>query len=1505
MKIKFPERLAAFFLSLAVVLSCCAPYGVAAETDADASDASEETTAVDAETPVDAEATVDAPEISDDAETPVDAPEVSDDAEAVTDAEATVDAPEVSDNAEAATDAEATIDAPEVSDDAEAMTDAETPTDAPEVSDSEEAFVGEPEDAQEVPNDADAPEEVDFATLEAVESGLYDFSSFNHEDKLTVDSAAHTVKADFAEGDHFIVYNGLDHKVNSFVWEADVDFPDGLEIKSAALIFGFPSKEAANSNWYGANLDTTRLGGEQAFRFFGPNIDTQSGGSADGIDLNKTLHFKVDVHATGEFTYNFGNAGAELKTISGHISGWKNGGYLGLLTWNSAATFSNITLEEREEQIEVPDFGAVSKANGFQYSNNIAAADLSDLRTQGGVWEARRDGLYSNAVGVGDAFLYSATGGGNFVYSTDVTFLQQQGAASLIFRNADPNGHEECYAVNIDAGSKRAKMWRWQDGMDNQLSGEIPFDANDSNAYTLKVVVIDAWLSFYVNGKLIGSTGDYNKLGGADWGQNTFIKEGTFGLLNWNGEMTFQNTFYAPITDSFTPLLSDISVTSSGSVEEKGQFVSAEPTIIQYVGNDASTVNINATPVNNGAVIRIYGPDGKEYPGGASIPVAVGANYIAVESSVTDGNATAVVTYRVNVHRRQAEAIYYNELYRDQYHYSVKDGWANDPNGLVYYHGTYHFFYQFYDDIRWGPMHWAHAVSTDLVHWQDAPIAFYPDANGAMFSGCIVVDEKNTSGLFSGNDGGLVALITANGNGQRIKLAYSTDEGKTWTKVNEIAADWTDDPLYNRDFRDPKVFRWENKWFMVVAGGPLRIYSSDNLLEWKCESAYANLHTECPDMYPIKADDGVLKWVLSRGGRYYKVGDFKQVDGKWRFVPDADYANEPDNGIMNFGKDSYAAMTYYVQDFGTASNPTLPKLVEVNWMNTWDDYCNQVAEKLGQAFNGTFNLHLALGLTKENGKYVLTQTPIEAYESLRGQPVVSLTNAEVTENNALLSGFSGDVYEIVSAFRPGTAKRVGFDLRVGDGQKTAVRYDVETQRLSIDRSQSGIIISNRFAQTDSQIVAPNEDGSVSLHIYVDKASVEVFARNCTAAGANQIFPSMSSLGAAVVAEGGTAFADITVYPLESAWTEKVVTDTPLDMTVSGNSEIRLNVGDALDLQATLLPVNVTQDIRWSVSDKAVISGNESGSAFHGTALKAGSATITATAAANDGLKKTFSVTVAENRFDTNIPAFTVNGGNWFVDGETLSASNQSSNDFYLSSAPVSLNDFTLETNIRYTRGAINIFFAAGSLNPFDPQAYAIQFNDSDNLRLFRFGGDDITPPVSMGKRVNDGQYHNVKITKSGDSVVVSVDGAKCLNYKLDNAESFYSQSVYVGLGLWDGALDVRTFRLTEVSAQPDVPVTPNKPGSTGKSGCYVATAVYGSYDCPEVWTLRRFRDNVLAETWYGRLFIKLYYAVSPTAVRLFGDADWFQSFWRARLDGMVSELQADGFASTPYEDAAW
>ena len=146
----------------------------------------------------------------------------------------------------------------------------------------------------------------------------------------------------------------------------------------------------------------------------------------------------------------------------------------------------------------------------------------------------------------------------------------------------------------------------------------------------------------------------------------------------------------------------------TGSVEKQAQFFSEEPLHIQYVGHNAETVGFDITKHNPNAVIKVEDAKGNVYTDISQLPVAVGANYFIVESSVTDSLGRPVtLTYRVNIHRRQSDDVYYNELYRDQYHYSVKDGWANDPNGLVFYKGRYHLFYQFYDDTKWGPMHWA------------------------------------------------------------------------------------------------------------------------------------------------------------------------------------------------------------------------------------------------------------------------------------------------------------------------------------------------------------------------------------------------------------------------------------------------------------------------------------------------------------------------------------------------------------------------------------------------------------------------------------------------------------------------------------------------------------------------------------------------------------------------------------------------------------------------------
>ena len=245
----------------------------------------------------------------------------------------------------------------------------------------------------------------------------------------------------------------------------------------------------------------------------------------------------------------------------------------------------------------------------------------------------------------------------------------------------------------------------------------------------------------------------------------------------------------------------------------------------------------------------------------------------------------------------------YQETYRPQFHFSAPRGWHNDPNGLVYYHGEYHLFYQHNPfDIEWGPMHWGHAVSRDMVHWENLPIALEPDELGTIFSGTAVVDWKDSTGFFDGGSG-MVAIFTYHRDDRECQgIAYSRDDGRSWIKYEGNPVLCGDGSKEYRDFRDPKVFWHEKsqKWIMFVGGGIYRIYSSDDLKHWHFESE-PGIWEEFPDVFPLKVDGtGCEKWVLAAAGYGYYVGDF---DGH-QFRPQQPYM------LADYGKSWQAAYCF-------------------------------------------------------------------------------------------------------------------------------------------------------------------------------------------------------------------------------------------------------------------------------------------------------------------------------------------------------------------------------------------------------------------------------------------------------------------------------------------------------------------------------------------------------------------------------------------------------------------
>ena len=306
---------------------------------------------------------------------------------------------------------------------------------------------------------------------------------------------------------------------------------------------------------------------------------------------------------------------------------------------------------------------------------------------------------------------------------------------------------------------------------------------------------------------------------------------------------------------------------------------------------------------------------------------------IEKEKKETDENATV-----------EANVQTYNEPFRPQYHFSPEQGWMNDPNGLVYHNGDYHLFYQYYPHATvWGPMHWGHAVSKDLVTWEHKPIALFPDEKGYIFSGSAVVDTHNTSGFSTTGEPPLVAIFTyfslpkeksGSIETQSQGIAYSLDNGVTWEKYGGNPV------LPNpgiKDYRDPKVFWHEptKKWIMLlVAGDYVKLYSSKNLKKWNFLSDFGKeLGSkggvwECPDLFPLTTTSGETKWVMvvsigngapnGGSGTQYFVGDFNGT----QFT-----TNQKEYKWLDWGTDNYAGITY--------NNTPNNERIFIGWMSNW------------------------------------------------------------------------------------------------------------------------------------------------------------------------------------------------------------------------------------------------------------------------------------------------------------------------------------------------------------------------------------------------------------------------------------------------------------------------------------------------------------------------------------------------------------------------------------------
>ncbi|MBK6791049.1 MAG: glycoside hydrolase family 32 protein [Anaerolineales bacterium] len=477
-----------------------------------------------------------------------------------------------------------------------------------------------------------------------------------------------------------------------------------------------------------------------------------------------------------------------------------------------------------------------------------------------------------------------------------------------------------------------------------------------------------------------------------------------------------------------------------------------------------------------------------------------------------------------------------SDSYRPAFHFTPLSMWLNDPNGLVYYAGEYHLFYQYHPHSTvWGPMHWGHAVSKDLIYWEHLPIALYPDENGLIFSGSAVIDWNNTAGF--GKEA-MVAIFTYNNHTyddkKRVEdqnIAYSTDHGLTWTKYagNPVVPH----PGNLTDFRDPKVFWHKDHWVMALAAGDwVLFYISPDLKHWESSGSFGGGYGstsgvwETPDLFQLPLNGSDSRWVLTVGvgsgayaggsGTQYFVGDF---DGK-TFT-----SENPKETVlwMDHGPDFYAPQSWNDEPNG--------RRISIAWMSNW----SYARETPTETWRGMLTMPRELSLTQTSNGLRLLQKPIVELAYLR-RDHIHWQDEVITPKHNLLAGIQSRSLEIDAEIAVLNAtKRFGIRIFVGEGEETIIYYQPEESLLYLDRSRSGQVdFHEDFSRLQSVPLSP-VGGSIRLRILVDRCSVEVFANDGSVTLTDCVFPSAQSHGLKFfVEEGYLHLNSLDIYFLEHA-----------------------------------------------------------------------------------------------------------------------------------------------------------------------------------------------------------------------------------------------------------------------------------------------------------------------------------------------------------------------------------
>lgn len=753
-----------------------------------------------------------------------------------------------------------------------------------------------------------------------------------------------------------------------------------------------------------------------------------------------------------------------------------------------------------------------------------------------------------------------------------------------------------------------------------------------------------------------------------------------------------------------------------------------------------------------------------------------------------------------DIYYGKSDYSYYTELYRNQYHFSQYAHWNNDPNGLVYYDGYYHLYYQHHPYSNyWSDMYWGHARSVDLVHWELLPICLFPDEDwgtgaGYMWSGSAyeyrLGDSADIDALNwfpEGEGNGLIAFYTRDGGMQDQMIMSSDDGGMTWTKRKMIPQEVAtgQDGIYHKvACRDPKIFPVatdENgkttAWGMVITGqqeNKVWFLKSTNLLDWSYAGEFDAYAPECPDIVTLTADDGEIYNVLSLTAREYIVGKIVYDGNSIGFTDkDGGAIDQGDFQKMDFGTDSYATQTFSIRD---SESDYFGRTVSISWFaGVPADTDSGIYANARKVWNGSgMTIPVVWSLATEGDGYILTQTPIvkdnSAYDK---NNLLNLNNITVgASNENILGSVNTHIFEMILSIDNPNNEAISIKINVSDNEYTEIGWNAE-EGYFVDRrftSSAGLNIKDyRFRYTSG----PRDFGAQDFYILSDNGGVEVFCDDFKIPFYLLTLASPYSVKAELAVSGDVTVESLELNEIGTIWRDEEAADGETVLYISDEA-VELDTCITKEKLVTAFSTSGAE-ITWEVINGSdVISVENTTGGVIVKALKPGKATLSATCG---NQCKSVDITVYEGSPDTDIP-FNSNGiisGDWIAQGSNIIGQIPAGDGYILSD--LTGDDFNCSVSFSLEAIAAAFIFRANE----DMSEYII-FNYDNNEKIVKMWshngeiGRASAPDINLSNVV-------LRVEAEGASIKAYINGSLAIDVILEDdepMEGLFGLNVYSG-----------------------------------------------------------------------------------------------------------------------------